>query len=150
MVLYRASKRMNGEDVIGHKIRVVCSPQQREYIAFENYPANNFPEENYGEDFCNMHLNKSSQGGYNSTSWKPTWKRSSDQYRQGSSRFHHTTEMSRYNIQSTTAASNSSTPNDTSRDGSPNIVMVRKLYYYGKCIGNWGLNDYGHCLLNQV
>lgn len=120
---------MNGEDVLGHKIRVVCSsnPELGSLDSYP-YPTADSQEEAFEEGF-NMQTNKSNQGFFNSPSWKPTWRRTSESFRQGSSRHHHhvqhhhPSEANRYNAQSTTAASNSSTPNETSRDGSPNVLV---------------------------
>lgn len=114
---------MNGEDVLGNKIKVVFSPH-REYNITDSYPSTSFHEDISSENF-NMQLNKSNQGIYSSPSWKPTWKRSSESFRQGSMRQRLESgapeTSNKYGLASTSAASNSSTPNDTSRDGSPSL-----------------------------
>lgn len=126
---------MNGEDVLGNKIKVVFSPH-REYNITDSYPSTSFHEDMSSENFS-MQLNKSNQGIYSSPSWKPTWKRTSESFRQGSLRQRLESgapeASNKYGLASTSAASNSSTPNDTSRDGSPSLVVSNdflKFYFY--------------------
>ncbi|CAL8099473.1 unnamed protein product [Orchesella dallaii] len=104
---------MNGEDVLGNKIRVVCCPQM-EFNSASNYQSRHAHEEFTEENFI-MPSSKH-QANYSASTWNPTW----DRHVESS---HHTSrragEAHKYHNASTTAQSNSSSTNETSRDGSP-------------------------------
>lgn len=113
---------MNGEDVLGFKIQVTFNVQM-------DFSAPNFSQPSVvpEDDNCTGKLGKPQQGF---SAWKPTWKppqgASSDALAQPSRLGPGVVEGSKYENprpHSITAQSNSSTPNDTSRDGSPGLVV---------------------------
>ncbi|ODM96586.1 Meiosis arrest female protein 1 [Orchesella cincta] len=116
----RASKRMNGEDVLGNKIRVVCCPPM-EFQSAPNYQPQNVHEEFSTENF--MMPSSQHQGNFLASTWNPTWKRAADSSHHTS---RHGREANKYNA-STTAQSNSSSTNETSRDGSPSVSKSHNI-----------------------
>ena len=109
---------MNGEDVLGNKIRVIKN-QPMDFGEF--HQISNIREEFSFNHFANTYYNKSNYGMYKSSGiWKPTWKpasSASDSFRPGPSQYNFADECKNQNTQS-----NSSSV-ETSRDDSPTLMV---------------------------